>query len=197
MPTKDKTTVRSSETKIENNAWRLYTDEASSSDGSDAGLKLISLKGKEYTYALFQANGKLSKGSIQSQAADNQAIPLKASMTFEHLTKEVLVEILAKQSIEGREVSKIETEKEENWMTPIYEYLLSGPLLEDPKESRKIRVKAPQYKLIKGSLYKKSFLTPWLRCIGPSQANGVVKEIHKGSCGFNPEPRSMVVKITK
>ncbi|GJV89360.1 reverse transcriptase domain-containing protein [Tanacetum coccineum] len=32
--------------------WKLYTDEASSSDGSGSGLMLISTEGKEYTYAL-------------------------------------------------------------------------------------------------------------------------------------------------
>ncbi|GJZ12972.1 reverse transcriptase domain-containing protein [Tanacetum coccineum] len=32
--------------------WRLYTDGASNSDGSGAGLMLIDPKGKEYTYAL-------------------------------------------------------------------------------------------------------------------------------------------------
>ncbi|GKC09172.1 hypothetical protein Tco_1000782 [Tanacetum coccineum] len=39
------------------------------------------------------------------------------------------------------------TEIEENWMTPIYEYLISSILLEDPKEARKVRIKAPQYRL--------------------------------------------------
>ncbi|GJS02261.1 hypothetical protein Tco_0318769 [Tanacetum coccineum] len=35
-----------------NNVWKLYTDWALSSDGSGAELMLISLEGKEYTYAL-------------------------------------------------------------------------------------------------------------------------------------------------
>ncbi|GJT36293.1 reverse transcriptase domain-containing protein [Tanacetum coccineum] len=34
------------------NAWKLFTDGASSSDGSRAGLMVVSPKGKEYTYAL-------------------------------------------------------------------------------------------------------------------------------------------------
>ncbi|GKG42852.1 reverse transcriptase domain-containing protein, partial [Tanacetum coccineum] len=34
------------------NAWKLFTDGASSSDGSGAGLILINPEGKEYTYAL-------------------------------------------------------------------------------------------------------------------------------------------------
>ncbi|GJY61761.1 reverse transcriptase domain-containing protein [Tanacetum coccineum] len=43
------------ETMLENtnlrSAWKLYTDGASSSDGSGAGIMLINPKGKEYTYA--------------------------------------------------------------------------------------------------------------------------------------------------
>ncbi|GJU07604.1 reverse transcriptase domain-containing protein [Tanacetum coccineum] len=118
-------------------------------------------------------------------------------MTFEHLTKEVLVEVLAKRSINNKEVSVIAAEAEESWMTPIYEYLISGLLLEDPKEAKKVRIRDPQYRLIKGALYKMSFLTSWLRCIGPSQAKSIIEEIHEGSCGFNVEPRSMVVKVMK
>ncbi|GKA28866.1 reverse transcriptase domain-containing protein [Tanacetum coccineum] len=34
------------------NAWKLFTDEASSSDGSEAGLMLVNPEGKEYTYNL-------------------------------------------------------------------------------------------------------------------------------------------------
>ncbi|GKB25224.1 reverse transcriptase domain-containing protein [Tanacetum coccineum] len=64
-------------------------------------------------------------------------------------------------------------------MTPIHEYLVSGLLPEDPKESRKIRVKEPQYKLIRGSLYRISFYTPWLRSAASPQTDDIVKEIHE------------------
>ncbi|GJR49632.1 reverse transcriptase domain-containing protein [Tanacetum coccineum] len=37
----------------------------------------------------------------------------------------MLVEVLAKRSVSDKEVSKIEAEKGENGMTPIYEYLIS------------------------------------------------------------------------
>ncbi|GJW07955.1 reverse transcriptase domain-containing protein [Tanacetum coccineum] len=80
----------------------------------------------------------------QNKKAD--ALSKLASMTFEHLTKEVLVEVLAKRSINDKEVSKVEAERGESWMNPIHEYLLSGLLLEDQKEARKIRIKAQQYK---------------------------------------------------
>nr|GFD22029.1 reverse transcriptase domain-containing protein [Tanacetum cinerariifolium] len=73
-------------------------------------------------------------------------------------------------------------------MTPIHEYLVSGLLPEDPKESRKIRVKAPQYKLIRGNLYRRSFYTSWLCCVASPQTDDIAKEEHEGSCGFNAKP---------
>ncbi|GJW60890.1 retrovirus-related pol polyprotein from transposon TNT 1-94 [Tanacetum coccineum] len=66
--------------------------------------------------------------------------------------EEVLVKVLSKKSIEEKEILQFETKEGKSWMTPIYEYLVSGLLPEDPKESRKIKVKEPQYKLIRGSL---------------------------------------------
>ncbi|GJW59866.1 reverse transcriptase domain-containing protein [Tanacetum coccineum] len=134
--------------------WKLYTDGASSFDGSGARLMLVD-------------------------------------------PEEVLVEVLARRSIEEKEVLQVETKEEESWMTPIYEYLLSGLLPKDSNKSRKIKIKAPQYKLIRGSLYKKSFYTSCLHYIATPKTNDVIKEIQEGSCGFNTEPRSMVVSIIK
>ncbi|GKF09541.1 reverse transcriptase domain-containing protein [Tanacetum coccineum] len=51
--------------------------------------------------------------------------------------------------------------------------------------------------MINGTLYKKSFLGPWLRCVGPLQANYVLREIHEGSCSMHSGPRSMVAKVIR
>ncbi|GJS19530.1 reverse transcriptase domain-containing protein [Tanacetum coccineum] len=48
----------------------------------------------------------------QNQNKKADALSKLASMTFEHLTKEVLVEVLAKRLIDDREVLKVEVEKE-------------------------------------------------------------------------------------
>ncbi|GKE28558.1 hypothetical protein Tco_1443942 [Tanacetum coccineum] len=67
-------------------------------------------------------------------------------------------------------------------MTPILEYLKDGTLLDDRKKASKLRIKARQYELWEGILYRRSFLNPWLRCVGPLQADYVIREIHEGSC---------------
>ncbi|GJT21471.1 reverse transcriptase domain-containing protein [Tanacetum coccineum] len=163
--------------------WKLYTDRASSPDGSSAGLMLIDPKGKEYTYALH----------FEFKTTNNEA-EYKALLVRLRIAQEMEIVNLA---IFVDSKLLVKTKEEESWMTPIHEYLLSDLLPEDSKESRKIRIKAPQYKLIRGSLYKKSFYTPWLCCIVPPKIDDVIKEIHEGSCGFNTKPRSMVVRITK
>jgi hypothetical protein len=50
-PGNDKETPKKKPLK-EKEDWRLFTDGASSSDGSGAGLMLVNPEGKEYTYAL-------------------------------------------------------------------------------------------------------------------------------------------------
>ncbi|GJY01910.1 reverse transcriptase domain-containing protein [Tanacetum coccineum] len=51
--------------------------------------------------------------------------------------------------------------------------------------------------MINGTLYKKYFLGPWLRCVGPLQANYVIREIHEGSCSMHSGPRSVVAKAIR
>ncbi|GJY09719.1 reverse transcriptase domain-containing protein [Tanacetum coccineum] len=51
--------------------------------------------------------------------------------------------------------------------------------------------------MINGTLYKKYFLGPWLRCVGPLQANYVLREIHEGSCSMHSGPRSVVAKVIR
>ncbi|GJR43955.1 reverse transcriptase domain-containing protein [Tanacetum coccineum] len=77
----------------------------------------------------------------RNQNKKANALSKLSLMTFEHLTKEVLVKVLAKKSIDNKEVLHVKVKEGESWMTPIYEYLLSGLLPEDPRESRKIRIK--------------------------------------------------------
>ncbi|GKE74948.1 reverse transcriptase domain-containing protein [Tanacetum coccineum] len=74
-------------------------------------------------------------------------------------------------------------------MTSIVEYLRDGTLPDDKKEGSKLRIKARQYELVEGVLYKRTFLTPWLRCVRPLQADYVIREIHEGSCSMHAGPR--------
>ncbi|GJR72933.1 reverse transcriptase domain-containing protein [Tanacetum coccineum] len=212
--------------------WKLYTDGASSGDGSGAGLIIVSPEGTKFTYALKfefiitnnEAEYKVGIAGLRiaremkieevtvfvdSQLVANQVngsreAKYDQTKQYQQITKDLLKnfqhlkvqEKLAQKSIHEKKVAKPEVEEENSWMTPIIEYLISRILPEDKKLARKVRVKAPNYRIIDGILYKRSFLTPWLRCIGPKQAKKVIREIHGGACGLHAGPRSLIAKIT-
>nr|GEV89960.1 reverse transcriptase domain-containing protein [Tanacetum cinerariifolium] len=120
-----------------------------------------------------------------------------ASTSFAHLSKQVLVEVLKDKSIKEKEVTTMVEEDGPTWMTPIVEYLKEGTLPSDMKEARKLCIKARQYELMEGIRYRWSFLTPWLICVGPLQAEYVIREIHEGSCSMHAGPWSVVAKAIR
>ncbi|GKE12745.1 reverse transcriptase domain-containing protein [Tanacetum coccineum] len=120
-----------------------------------------------------------------------------ASTSFAHLSKQVLVEVLLEKSIQEKVVVAVVEEEGPTWMTPITEYLKDGVLLDDKKEANKFRIKGRQYELMDGILYRRSFLRLWLRCVGPLQADYVIREIHEGLCSMHTGPRSMVAKAMR
>ncbi|GKA79825.1 reverse transcriptase domain-containing protein [Tanacetum coccineum] len=112
------------------NVWKLFTDGASSSDGSGVGLMLVNPEGKEYTYALrfeFETTNNEAEYEAfysiehirrdQNKKAD--ALSKLASMTFSKPDKEVLVEVIQENSIAQREVADVVKEEENDWMLPI------------------------------------------------------------------------------
>ncbi|GJU60443.1 reverse transcriptase domain-containing protein [Tanacetum coccineum] len=125
------------------------------------------------------------------------ALSKMASTSFAHLSKQVLVEELKEKSVNEREVLAVVEEEGDTWMTPIHEYLTDETLPAERKKARAIKRKSQRFAIINGILYKKSFLGPWLRCVGPSQANYVLREIHEGSCSMHAGTRSVVAKALR
>jgi hypothetical protein len=46
-------------------------------------------------------------------------------------------------------------------------------------------------------LYKRGFLGPLLLCISREEANGILKEVHEGSCGSHIGARSLAGKLLR
>nr|CAN68770.1 hypothetical protein VITISV_018662 [Vitis vinifera] len=80
---------------------------------------------------------------------------------------------------------------DQEWTHDITEYLRTGTLPGDPKQAHKIRVQAARFTLIGGHLYKRSFTGPYLRCLGHSEAQYVLAELHERICGNHTGGRSL------
>nr|GFA09010.1 reverse transcriptase domain-containing protein [Tanacetum cinerariifolium] len=133
----------------------------------------------------------------RSKNKQADALSKIASTSFAYLSKQVLVEVLENKSIREKEVAAVIEEDGPTWMTQIVDYLKDGVLPRDNNEAKKLRLKARQYELKEGVLYRRSFLTPWLRCVGPLQVDYVMREIHEGSCSMHTGPRSIVAKAIR
>ena len=67
-------------------------------------------------------------------------------------------------------------------MDPIWDYLIEGLLPNDLKEASKLRTRSAWFTIHRGSLYKRGFFTPILKCIAGKDADYVLREVHEGVC---------------
>ncbi|GJQ94086.1 reverse transcriptase domain-containing protein [Tanacetum coccineum] len=203
-----------------------FTDGSSCIDGSGAGLILTNPKGAEFTYAMrfrFEATNneaeyealiaglriaeqmgiKNLQAHVDSRLVANQvnsSYVAKESSMIQYLNK---VKMLARSFKEFsiKQVPWSENKKADalsKIASTSFAHLSKQEILPvDKKKARAVRRKAAMYTMINGNMYKKSFLGPWLWCVGPLQANYVLREIHEGSCNMHSGPRSVVAKAIR
>ena len=80
---------------------------------------------------------------------------------------------------------------------PLVSYLRKGMLLDGKDATRKLKVQASQFILIKDVLYKRGFSRLYLRCLGLEKANYVIREVHSGICGNHSGAQSLVHKLIR
>ena len=111
------------------------------------------------------------------------ALAKLATTPQEDLDRRVSVEYLMKPSVDINSDEALPIMTASSWMDPIWDYLLNGILLNDPKEASKLRTRSARFTLLRGTLYKRGFSAPLLICIGEEDANYVLREVHEGICG--------------
>ncbi|XP_076913574.1 uncharacterized protein LOC143572246 [Bidens hawaiensis] len=149
--------------------WSLFTDGASSSEGSGAGLRLVNPEGYEFTYAIildfkitnneaeyeaFLAGLRIAKKLGRSENKSADTLSRLALTNFEHFAKDIRVEVLDHPSVPQNQVLVFQTGVE-SWITPIKAYLSFGALPAGKAKARKIKHKALNYQLTNGILYRR------------------------------------------
>ena len=118
---------------------------------------------------------------VENSRADALAKLTTASQ--EDLSRLTPVEHLAEPSIDLNDEEVAPVMSELSWMDPIWDYLIDGLLPDDPKEASKLRTRSARFTIHKGSLYKRGFFTPILKCIAWKDADYVLREVREGVCG--------------
>ncbi|XP_071688284.1 uncharacterized protein [Rutidosis leptorrhynchoides] len=119
------------------------------------------------------------------------------ALTFSHFKKEIWVEEVKVKSIDTDGVSAVVEKEEQSWMTSIVEFLNKGALPMDSTEAGKIKMIALMYLLDKGILYRKYFLGPHLRCLNPTQAESIIREVHEGMYALHSGHKIVASKIMR
>ena len=82
-------------------------------------------------------------------------------------------------------------------MDPILDYIIDERLPDDPKEVAKIRTRSARFTNHKGSLYKRGFFTPILKCIAGKDIEYVLREVHEGICGNHIGARALAGMVLR
>ena len=133
------------------------------------------------------------------RAENSQAYALAklATSSQEDLGRTTPVEYLAEPSIDLCDVEVAPVESEPSWMEPIWDYIIDGRLPDDPKEAAKIRTRSARYTNHKGSLDKRGFFTPILKCIAGKDTDYVLRKVHEGICGNHIGARALAGKVLR
>ncbi|XP_071927044.1 uncharacterized protein [Coffea arabica] len=126
----------------------------------------------------------------QNKRAD--ALLKLASSSFAHLSKEVLVEVVKHKSIDQVQVLAIDSPA--SWMTPFMEFLSSGAFPNNKIETRRLQLRVAKYAYAGGTLYRRSYLSPGLKCVTPEKGDYVLREIHESLCAAHVGSRVLAKK---
>ena len=86
---------------------------------------------------------------------------------------------------------------EPRWMNPIWDYLIEGLLPNNSKEASKLGTRSARFTVHRGSLYKRGFFTPILKCIAGEDADYVPREVHEGVCENHIGARALAGKALR
>ncbi|XP_070005787.1 uncharacterized protein [Nicotiana sylvestris] len=164
--------------------YTLFTDGSSNIKGACLGIVLVPPMGETIRQAI-------KCHPITNNEAEYEAvIAAREAMMQQYLEK-------ARDLVKKFKTWKVmQIPREENVEVDALANLVSaaeyGILPEDKKKAQALCKKAAHYCLNQGNLYRKMFDGPLARCLGPSQTEYVMREIHDGHCGNHAGGRSLV-----
>ena len=125
------------------------------------------------------------------------ALAKLATTSQEDLSRSTHVEYLTEPSIDLCDMEVAPIGSDPSWMDTIWDYIIDECLPDDPKEASKIRTRSARFTNHKGSLYKRGFFTPILKCIVGKDTDYVLREVHEGVCGNHIGARALAGNVLR
>ncbi|XP_075085005.1 uncharacterized protein LOC142168245 [Nicotiana tabacum] len=201
--------------------WILFTDGSSNVKGEGLGIVLNPPSGEIIMQAIKCHPITNNEAEYEARGADaaifgkgtriNQTIPIVEIMQIpreENAEADALANLASVAAVMNEENSTVihsfhsalDQDKQEvnfnnltwDWRNEFVNFLQHGILPEDKIKAQSLRRKAARYCLVRGNLYRKMFGGPLARCLGPSQTEYVIREVHEGHYGNHAGERSLV-----
>ena len=115
----------------------------------------------------------------QSKNTNAGALAKLDSTRDAELLDSVSMEFLAEPNIR-QQPEIMELTQEPSWMDPIITYPRNNELPEEKTKTRILRLKASRYVLYDHKLYRRGYSMPFLKCIPPTEAKYIMREIYEG-----------------
>ncbi|XP_059669197.1 uncharacterized protein LOC132314338 [Cornus florida] len=120
-----------------------------------------------------------------------------ASSSNKDLIQIVPIDILNEPNISPRQQIMVipNISREPCWMDPLEAYLKHGTLPNQKAKVRKLRVTTAKYSIINNQLYRKSFSSPYLNYLIPTEVLVILKQIHDRDCGNHSGGKSLALTV--
>jgi len=114
--------------------------------------------------------------------------------------KTVIQEVLTEPSVQRQKARLLqinEISAIQDWRRPVIRYITSGELPSDPYEKTKLKRRACSFSLLEETLYKRGFITPLIKCLGPIEAQEALAKTHDGVCGQYLGAKALTKKVLR
>jgi hypothetical protein len=108
----------------------------------------------------------------------------------------VPIHVLAQPTV-SKEATILALDIKPLWANELIGYLQDGDLPIDKKAAVKLKIKAAQFTLINGTLYKRGFMLPLLKCVSQEEGDYILREIHESVCGNHSGSRMLAHKAIR
>jgi ribonuclease HI len=88
-------------------------------------------------------------------------------------------------------------EAEPEWGDEVIRYLKMGELPSSKDEAQRVIRNSARYVLVGGTLYRRGYFLPLLKCLPDEDASYVLREIHHGVCGNHSRAKALANKVIR